>query len=136
MKKYEVTYLSSSQDSIEKPIPFIKNLILKIYHESLLYTQNKLRLQNFKNSPDYHYKIMNISPINNPTKGESHEKNKKLEKNENTENITCMIQGYFQNNSTDKNNKNITNINSIILKLSQTQIIFVTYIFLDINLEK
>ena len=52
------------------------------------------------------------------------------------ENITCMIQGYFQNNSTDKNNKNITNINSIILKLSQTQIIFVTYIFLDINLEK
>ena len=130
MKKYEVTYLSSSQDSIEKPIPFIKNLILKIYHESLLYTQNKLHLQNFKNSPDYHYKIMNISkPINNPTKGESHEKNKKLEKNENTENITCMIQGYFQNNSTDKNNKNITNINSIILKLSQTQSIFVTYIF-------
>ena len=121
LKKFELTNLSSSHDSIEKPIPFIKNLILKIYHESLSYMQSKFHLQNFKKSPDYQYKIMNIShPINYPSKNNKDDFN---------ESISCMIHGYYQNNNTDKKNKNIENVNSIISKLSQTQSIFVNFVF-------
>ena len=121
LKKFELTNLSSSHDLIEKPIPFIKNLILKIYHESLSYMQNKFHLQNFKKSPNYQYKIMNIShPINYPSKSNN---------DDFSESISCMIHGYYQNNSTDKKNKNIENVNSIILKLTQTQSIFVNFIF-------
>ena len=115
LKKFEISNQSTSQDFIEKPISFIKNLILKNYHESLLFTQNKFQLKNFKNSPDYQYKIMNISkPINSPTK---------------CENITCMIHGFYKNNNVDTKNKNIENINSIIAKLKNTQNFFVNFIF-------
>ena len=116
LKKYELSNQSESQDSIEKPLFFINNLILKNYNESLLFTQNKFHLKNFKNSPDYQYKIMNISqPINSPAK---------------SENITCMILGIFKKNSKeDKKNANIANINNIITKLSQTQNINVNFIF-------
>ena len=115
IKKFEISNKSESHDSIEKPLFFIKNLILKNYNESLLFTQNKFHLNNFKNSPDFQYKIMNISqPINTPL---------------NSENITCMILGLFRKSKEDRKNKNIANINTIISKLSQTQNINVNFIF-------
>ncbi len=58
LKKFEVSNHSSNKDFIENPLFFIKNLILKNYHESLSFTQNKLQLQMYKNSADYQYKIM------------------------------------------------------------------------------
>ena len=113
LKKFEIN--NQLQDNIEKPIFFIKNLILKNYHESLSFTQNKLQLQMYKNSADYQYKIMNISqPINCPAK---------------SDNITCMIVGLFKKNETDKKNMNIKNINNIIDKLGKTQNIKVNFIF-------
>ena len=113
LKKYEINN-QSSQDNIEKPIFFIKNLILKIYHDSLLFTHDKLQLQNFKNSADYQYKIMNISqPINFPEK---------------SDNITCLILGFFKRYE-DNKNLDIKNINNIIEKLGKTQKINVNFIF-------
>ena len=114
LKKFEINN-QSNQDNIEKPIFFIKNLILKNYHDSLLFTQDKFQLQNFKNSADYQYKIMNISkPINCPDK---------------SDNITCMILGFFKKYDSDKKSLNIKNINNIIEKLGKTQKIKVNFIF-------
>ena len=99
---------------IEKPILFIKNLILKNYHESLPYTQNKFQLQNFKNSPYYRYNIMNKSePDNSPP---------------DHENITCIILGYYQNINTDKKNENINKFNNNYEKLKK-QFIEINFIF-------
>ena len=87
---------------IEKPVLFLKNLILKNYHESLFFTQNKLQLQNFKNSIFYKYEIMNKSQPKEPPL--------------NSEDITCMINGFYQNNNIDKKNANINRINDYINK--------------------
>ena len=99
---------------IEKPILFVKNLILKNYHESLTYTQNKFQLQNFKNSPGYRYNIMNkIEPDKSPPDDDI---------------ITCMILGYYQNINTDKKNENINKFNNNYKKL-QKQLNDINFIF-------
>ena len=99
---------------IEKPILFVKNLILKNYHESLPYTQNKFQLQNFKNSPAYRYNIMNkTEPDKSPP---------------DHENITCMTLGNYQNINTDKKNENINKFNGIYKKL-QKQLSEINFIF-------
>ena len=117
LKKFEVSYHSSNQDSIEKPLFFIKNLILKNYHESLAFTQNKFELQKFKNSSnDCNYEIMNISqPINTPL---------------NNDDITCMTHGHYHSNPNTKD-KNIKMVNDIVnkLKKTQTQIFQVEFIY-------
>ena len=118
LKKYEINQ-SSSQDSIEKPIYFIKNLILKNYHESLLYTQNKFFLQNFKNSPQYQYKIMNMSMPNTYSF-----------KKEKESDITCMVIGYYQNYNTDTKNKEIAKFSSVLKNLiSANQNLSINFIF-------
>ena len=118
LKKYEIN-LSSGQDSIEKPISFIKNLILKNYHESLLFTQNKFFLENFKNSPQYQYKIMNIGMPNTYSF-----------KKEKENDITCMIIGYYQNYNTDTKNKEIEKFSSVLKNLiSINQNININFIF-------
>ena len=118
LKKYEINQ-SSSQDSIEKPIYFIKNLILKNYHESLLYTQNKFFLQNFKNSPQYQYKIMNMSMPNTYSF-----------KKEKESDITCMVIGYYQNYNTDTKNKEIEKFSSVLKNLiSANQNLSINFIF-------
>ena len=110
LKKFEVSYHSSNQDFIEKPLFFIKNFILKNYHDSLLFTQNKFELQKFKNSStDYNYEIMNISqPMNKPA---------------NNDCITCMLQSHYFN-SPDKKNPNIVKISTFISKLIQIKTSF------------
>ena len=100
---------------IEKPILFVKNLISKNYHESLPFTQNKFQLQIFKNSFLYNYKIMNKSQPSLPPL--------------NSEDITCMIIGYFKNNNTEKKNKSINNFNEVMSKLLKKQNIELNFIF-------
>ena len=115
IKKFEINNQSLSQDLIEKPIFFIKNLILKIYHESLSFAQDEFHLQNFKNGPDYNYKILNMSkPHNLPS---------------NNENITCMITGSYKNNNTDKKNKEIINFHYKISQIRNNQNTFCNFIF-------
>ena len=115
LKKFEISNQSLSQDFIEKPTFFIKNLILKIYHESLLFTQNKFLLQNFKNGPDYQYKIMNLSQP------------KKIPPN--SEDITCMILGLYHINNTDNKNKKIIDVYNLVTKLRQIQNTNCNFIF-------
>jgi len=86
---------------IENPVLFIKNLILKNYHESMSYTQNKLQLQNFKNSPYYRYNIMKTQTSDSPP---------------DQDNITCMILGYYQDINEDKKNQVINDFNEEIKK--------------------
>jgi hypothetical protein len=100
---------------IEKPILFVKNLISKNYHESLPFTQNKFQLQIFKNSFLYNYKIINKSQPSLPPL--------------NSEDITCMIIGYFKNNNTEKKNKSINNFNEVMSKLLKKQNIELNFIF-------
>ena len=86
---------------IENPVLFIKNLILKNYHDSMSYTQNKLQLQNFKNSPYYRYNIMKAQISDLPP---------------DQDNITCMILGYYQDINEDKKNQVINDFNEHIKK--------------------
>ena len=113
LNKYKIGN-ESSNVFIENPILFVKNLILKNYNESLSFTQNKFHLQNFKNSPDYRYEIMNKSePINMPL---------------NNDDITCMIIGCYKKNE-DKKNKKINDFNEVINKLRKKQSIEVNFFF-------
>ena len=100
---------------IEKPILFVKNLISKNYHESLPFTQNKFQLQIFKNSFLYNYKIMNKSQPSIPPPD--------------SEDITCMIMGYFKNNNTEKKNKTINEVNAIMNKLKEKEKLELNFIF-------
>ena len=100
---------------IEKPILFVKNLISKNYHESLPFTQNKFQLQIFKNSFLYNYKIMNKSQPSIPPPD--------------SEDITCMIMGYFKNNNTEKKNKTINEFNAIMNKLKEKEKLELNFIF-------
>ena len=115
IKKFEINNQSLSQDLIEKPIFFIKNLILKIYHESLSFSQDEFHLQNFKNGPDYNYKILNMSkPHNLPLNNDS---------------ITCMITGSYKNNNTDKKNEEVKNFHKKISTIKNNQNTYCNFIF-------
>ena len=115
IKKFEINNQSLSQDLIEKPIFFIKNLIVKIYHESLSFSQDEFHLQNFKNGPDYNYKILNITkPHNLPS---------------NNENITCMITGSYKDNNSDKKNKKVINFHYKISQIINNKNTFCNFIF-------
>ena len=111
LNKYKIGN-ESNNVFIEKPILFIKNLILKNYHESMSHTQNKLQLQIFKNSPYYRYNIMKSLPCESPPE---------------QENITCMILGFYQNINEDKKNKAINNFNE---KYSNIKSVEFNFIFL------
>ena len=108
LPKYKVGNETNSE-SIEKPVSFVKNLILKNYNESPSYIKNKFILQNFKNSINYRYKIMNKIQTTVPK--------------DNSENITCMINGIYQNNNIDKKNKEINDVKDVIKKLSKSEAI-------------
>ena len=112
LPKYKIGN-EGNNEFIEPPILFIKNLILKNYKEALFFTQNRLFLQNFKNTPDFQYKIMNKSEV----------ENNKL----NNDDITCMIMGIYQNYNTDTKNVNIQQINQKIRNISSKSMNFIFF---------